>query len=249
MINVFNRKAKRIFIVGCGHSGTSILIRLLGYHSSVYPIPGETGLFLHEKFSETDIIDHLANFDEQMRANDAVAWVEKTPRHIEKIQEIIKYSPRAKIIGMVRDPRDTACSIKARGFTFKQGLERWVKDNTLLSKHINQRYLLILRLEDLTQNPEQLLKQTFSFLELPHQNLLDYHKQKQSWYSEKVVLQKPSNSRGQNHEHYRNWQINQPLFKSTERYKKDMSSSDWDVFNTMLDQVRPLAKRFNYLDI
>jgi tetratricopeptide (TPR) repeat protein len=35
-----------IFVVGCGHSGTSVMLALLGNHPSFYPIPYESAVFL-----------------------------------------------------------------------------------------------------------------------------------------------------------------------------------------------------------
>ena len=43
-INTINNP---IFIVGCGHSGTSLLKKLLGNHSNIYDIKEESGIFFH----------------------------------------------------------------------------------------------------------------------------------------------------------------------------------------------------------
>jgi hypothetical protein len=36
-----------IFVLGCGHSGTSVLLRLLGAHSKIYGVPYESRVFTH----------------------------------------------------------------------------------------------------------------------------------------------------------------------------------------------------------
>ena len=56
-------------------------------------------------------------------------WIEKTPRHIRVIDEILKWSPESKIILIVRDGRDVACSMRDRYGDIKTGIERWVRDN------------------------------------------------------------------------------------------------------------------------
>ena len=37
-----------IFIVGCGHSGTTLLNKLLGHHSNIFSIPDESWIFGHK---------------------------------------------------------------------------------------------------------------------------------------------------------------------------------------------------------
>ena len=38
-----------IFIVGCGHSGTTILNKIIGTHKNIYSISQETGFFAQHK--------------------------------------------------------------------------------------------------------------------------------------------------------------------------------------------------------
>jgi tetratricopeptide (TPR) repeat protein len=46
-VNALDIKVKNpIFVVGCGHSGTSVMLALLGSHPCLYPIPYESSIFL-----------------------------------------------------------------------------------------------------------------------------------------------------------------------------------------------------------
>jgi hypothetical protein len=38
-----------IFVVGCGHSGTTLMRRLLGMHKNLFAVPLETFMFLDRK--------------------------------------------------------------------------------------------------------------------------------------------------------------------------------------------------------
>ena len=49
------------FIVGCGHSGTWLLLAILGMHSRIQAIPFETELFF--KSDKAQIKESLRNFD------------------------------------------------------------------------------------------------------------------------------------------------------------------------------------------
>ena len=238
---------KRIFIVGCGHSGTSILLRILGEHRMVYAVPEETGIFINTDMSETKIIkNRLCNLDILARQNNKVLWAEKTPKHIKCIKKILSINPKSKIIAITRDPRDVACSMKNRGYTFQDGLKRWIEDNTCLLEEKSNKKIYIIKLEDLIKNPEENIKKLLCFLELPDQNLLSYYLNKQDWYSKKVIETKPENSLKENHKIFRNWQINQPLFKDTKRYDKEMTVNDKKIFKEHFLEILPLADQLGY---
>ncbi len=238
----------KILVVGCGHSGTSLMIRMLGTHSKIHAIPGETCLFLN---SDLEFIKkNIENFDAEARKNDKVAWVEKTPKHIQEIQKILMLYPDIKIIAMIRDPRDVACSLKARGFTFQQGLQRWLDDNLALAENFDVQKIHLQKLEDLTKNPSEQLKKIFEFLDFPYEDVTKYHQKKESWYAKRIVSQKPKSAKNSCHEKLRNWQINQPLFSHTRRFDKEMLSGDRKIFVENLKRIylvqEKLCVLYNY---
>lgn len=241
------------FVVGCGHSGTSILIRILAEHSQIYAIPNETRILFQElgrffKRPNLDkIFEQLNNFDNLARIKGKTMWVEKTPKHVRRINLIFKVRKDAKVIGITRDPRDVACSIKNRGLTFEAGILRWIKDNTALLKNKREN-ILIIRLEDIIKNPKNNVKKILDFLELPHENLLNFYLHPKDWYAQKVITKKPLSSIGnQNHNMLRNWQINQPMFKTTQRYTTDMTKEDKKIFAKYAKEIEALAKQLGYL--
>jgi len=133
---------KPIFIVGCGHSGTSIILALLDAHSKLYAIPYESYLFckFDSKVDDTEILFKLAEWQKETLKKEKKRFVEKTPAHIHRMGKILRICPDAKIICMLRDGRDVACSFKARG-SFSEGIRRWTqaaKDFYILIKLKNQ---------------------------------------------------------------------------------------------------------------
>lgn len=252
------KPVKSAFIVGCQHSGTSLLIRMLGEHSHIYAIPYETKIFREKRkrvflfFKKQDldgIAELLNHFDQLTRTEGKHMWVEKTPMHVLHIDKILKFRPDAKIIGMTRDPRDAACSIRAAGYIYEKNFEesvlRWINDNTQLLKH--RKKVHIVKLEDLVANPQKYIKGILEFLQLPYANLLNYHLHQKSWYSCKIIKHKPGAESGiKNHRMLRNWQINQPIFKTTQRYHQDMTDEDKKIFNKYFRKIEPLAKQLGY---
>ncbi|HWV57097.1 MAG TPA: hypothetical protein VNZ57_06465 [Longimicrobiales bacterium] len=65
------------FIVGCGHSGTSLMLAVLRYHSSIYAIPRETNFAY-----ASNPMAAMKRFDMRTVVAGKSRWVEKTPRHI-----------------------------------------------------------------------------------------------------------------------------------------------------------------------
>lgn len=251
-MSIQSKIVKGSFIVGCGHSGTSFLIRILGEHSQVYAVPNETNIFLQEPGIKQDlrkISKQLNTFDNLTKALGKAMWVEKTPKHVYYIDLMFAILPKAKIIGITRDPRDVACSIKDRGFTFEAGILRWIKDNTALLRQQKEN-VFIVKLEDIIKHPKKSIKRILNFLELPYENLLNYHLHPVDWYTQKVTLEKPADGIGvQNHRMLRNWQINQPIFKTTQRYKSDMTKEDKKIFATYAKEIGIITKRLSYCNI
>jgi hypothetical protein len=212
-----------IFIVGCGHSGTSLVLRILGEHSRIYAIPFESKVAL----SESRLIDPkaLAYFDRLAVAHGKRRWVEKTPRHIRQIGKILNSIPQARILLIIRDGRDVACSIKKRKGSLEEGIRRWLGDNVKGQEYWGHPNVFVFKYEDLVADPRAILNSIMSFIdEEVEGDMLTYWKNPKNYYAEK--LEKPLTVVGSNHEKYRNWQINQPLFDGRGRWKTELSEED-----------------------
>lgn len=204
-----------IHICGCGHSGTSILTRLVGEHPLVYPVPGESGIAKKERFSIYR--EAVLRFWMQANQTNKLIWVEKTPKHIRHLNFILDAAPDSKIIVISRQPLDAIASMKRRYGSFRKALHRWRHDNKLLLKwkHSNQVYFL--RYEDLVREPSNTLRQLMSYLGLEfNEAQLNYHQKAVAWYSE--VINEQALSPEVDHKSLRNQQINQPLRSTPSNY-------------------------------
>jgi hypothetical protein len=215
-----------VFIMGCGHSGTSIILRVLGAHSSFYTIEDESRLFYKH---DRELIRTLFRWEAGLKQKNKKRLLEKTPEHIYCLNRILEIFPKAKIIYMLRDGRDVACSHKHRN-SYEFGVDTWVDATETIMPFLNNKNIKILKLEDFVSNPRLILTEALNFIgEDFEETILEYHREPAYYYSSKIV--KPiSTEEGENHRAYRNWQINQPIFHSTLRWSTDMTKDEKAYF-------------------
>lgn len=221
-----------IFIVGCGHSGTSIMLAILNNHPQFYGITYESALF---KQSEAEIRATMQQWDEQCIAAGKKRWIEKTPPHIFQIKKFLLHRPQSQFIIMLRDGRDVVCSLKHRTEykSFETRVDRWIYENLAGLPYWDHPNVTVVKYEDLVSNPEKTLEKVLSFLGEEYiGEVLNYHQQPKHWYHSEIA--KPTTIETQNdHHQLRNWQINQPLFDGRGRWQTEMSISEQQKFQTI----------------
>ncbi len=199
------------FVVGCRHSGTSILLRILGAHSRLCAIPFESRFALKWPAPCDNSRQFFIHCDYYTERMGKVRWIEKTPDHILQLKEILDYFPKAKIFLVLRDGRDVACSIRNRTGSLEEGVNFWVNCNRAGQPFWKHHQVQVVRYERLVAEPENTVREAVGFLgEKFEDSLLRYHETTKYFLSTRV--DKPPNSFGGNMMPYRNWQINQPLF-------------------------------------
>ncbi|MBN1797164.1 MAG: sulfotransferase [Spirochaetales bacterium] len=218
LVNYFIRNIKitksPIFIVGCGHSGTSLLLAILGSHSMLYAIPYESYLCFCSRIKA--FIKRL-DFRFLTIAAGKRRWIEKTPKHIYCIEKLFKIYPQAKILLIIRDGRDVACSIQDRNGSLASGINRWVKDNRAGEPFWEHENVYVLKYENIIEDFEETISGVLAFLgEHYEQEIREYYKIPKQFYSNKI--KKPNTKFGKDHEQYRNWQINQPLLNNRGKF-------------------------------
>lgn len=143
---------ERVFIVGCGHSGTTLLYRTIGNLPTVLCRGYETELFLTGLKPKTDetIKNTVLTWDKECLSRGFKLWVEKTPKHITKIATIKSLVPGAKFVFIYRNGRDVFRSLVARGYTAEAAVQRWVDDNLAMIRTIPSTNVFSIRFEDFT---------------------------------------------------------------------------------------------------
>ena len=219
-----------IFIVGCGHSGTSILLRILGNHKDVWSVRRESGLFLRR---DSYIAEQMEGWDQNCHAAEKARWVEKTPPNIFQLSRLLTIRPKSQIVLIVRDGRDVVASLKnRRGYENVQDrIDRWLFDNMAAKSYWEHKRVHMLKYEDLVSQPTQTLENLCAYLKLPYdENMVNFHETQENWYTDNI--EKPTEIRNiVDHNNLRNWQVNQPIFDGRSRWKKGMSKSELNLFN------------------
>lgn len=221
-----------IHVCGCGHSGTSILTRLIGAHPRIHAIPGESGVA--KKQSYRRYRQALEGFWADTAAAAADIWVEKTPKHVRHLAFILNAAPSSRIVLISRDPRDCVASLKRRYGRFGKALRRWRHDNGRVLRWRAHPQVSLLRYEDLVQDPQATLEELMPRLGMAFDpSQLQYHQQQVSWYSgegdghgDLAAGAGATDSQPSEHRQLRNQQINQPLFNASGRFNDLLSPAE-----------------------
>ena len=168
-----------IFIIGCGHSGTTILRKMIGSHSKVYDIGYETDMFL-KPIDTIEKLHTVARRVEELNKNTLMykkrRWIEKTPRHVHHIDTIKKFFPESKIIVLTRHPISGIKSLHHRYKNLKKSVVRYIEDNMTWQTSKYRNTFHVIKYEDLIQNTQEVIKTLQNFLGLEYEDLTKYEK-------------------------------------------------------------------------
>ena len=126
---------KYLFICGCGHSGTSIMLAIFNNAINTYAFKTETNFFSKTRNSS---IEKFKNYASQKVRENYDLLIEKTPKHVLFCDEILK-ADDTEIIVMIRNPFDNVASLMKRGYDINQAIARYEKDNLSWQKFKNHK--------------------------------------------------------------------------------------------------------------
>lgn len=226
-----------IFIVGCGHSGTTLLLRIVGSHPNIHPLLDESAVFIKER---TYL---LRDFDMEAYAAGKKRWLEKTPLHIQYIDSIFKYRPHAQVLIIVRDGRDVAASIKARRGTVESAIRRWVRDNEAGEKWDQDPRVMRCRYEDLITDFDVQVRSITNFLGEEYDDSMSAYHQKLKHAAQPD--RKPDSETGENHLQHRLWQVSQPIFDGRGRWVDQLNPTEMEH---IVEKAGTMLQRYGYLE-
>jgi len=169
-------KQPPIIIGGCGRSGTTLLLAVLGAHPRIFSIPYETGVFCPGAY-ETMEPERNIDFDfrriqkQLLRANPFKSfdrWCEKTPKNVVFFGRILSYfKNRVRLLHIVRDGRDVVTSQHpTRRNAYWVSIDRWVHDVSCGLEFSEHPSVYTLKYEDLVLQSEETIRKLCDFLDL-----------------------------------------------------------------------------------
>jgi FkbM family methyltransferase len=214
---------ENVFIVGCGHTGTTLMATILGSHSKVRTIERETSWFLGNK----NVFEQEYNKEASTAIKEGKSHIcEKTPRHLYKINEISKIFEGAKFIIMVRNPLDVTASLKRRSGNFDSALKRCFEDQSTSISFKEKPNTLIVHYEDLVNDTKKTLQEACHFLNLDYESdMMSYHEKPKEWFG----IHNPTETDGigeKNHIIRRAWQMNQPIKNNNGKWKEILTEKE-----------------------
>lgn len=210
------------FICGCGHSGTSLLASMLAANPEVHVPRYETNAFLSGKEHARKRIKKL---ERVALRSEKRYLVEKTPTHIRHLDLARTVVPGARFVIPVRDGRDVVASIARRTGSVEAGIKRWLRDTAICLAEKDSPDVFVYRHEDLVRDTENVLIGICEEAKVPFSEaMLDYHREERLWFRQKEVVK--GSGVGEEHGALRNWQVNQPIFDSSGRWKSELSGDD-----------------------
>ena len=203
-------------------------------------------LLNHEQRDYKNIFEKLCK--EYAKQNNKLRWGEKTPGHLEYLEIILSFFPSAKIIHIIRDPRDVALSYKKVpwGVNDVFSVARlWNRYMNIFKnfKNKNKSNFLEVKYEDLVIKAKDILQTICAFIgEEFEEQMLSFH-----FYSKQYI------------EHNEPWKegVLKPLTVSNVgKYKKGLSKWEIEQIETkcwkhMLDKDYTLLflNPFSYFDL
>lgn len=214
------KPARPVFICGCGHTGSTLMARILASHSDVFSVPYETRVFV----GKFPAFGGLSKICEEFEKSKRKVWVEKTPKHIHNVSLIKSMFPGAKFIITARDSRDVVASLGHRYQDFDRAYHRWMDDSSASLDALSLPDTMLWRLEDLIENAEGSLRSICDFIGTEYDPaLLEYHQKPVQWGTGRNM--KP-------HDELRQVQVNSPIQDTRGRWKTDLPAEYLDKLTT-----------------
>lgn len=214
-----------ISISGCGHGGTTLLATVLGAHPNVLLIDCETKWFLGLGPLALGRVRQAREFLARRNHESTVQKIlEKTPRHVFRIPYIRSLFPGTPFVVMVRDPRDLVASIAKRIGDFEGALVRVGLDFRAINAVADDKDVLVVRYEDLVRNFHETMTAVTAHVGITFdEQMTHFSDSAPTWFN--VDKAEETDGAGKAaHVSRRAWQVQQPLFDGSGRYRKDLTA-------------------------
>jgi protein O-GlcNAc transferase len=227
-----------IFVSGFGHGGTSLMASILGSHPDTHLIPYETRWFLTEKLSDRELKEYAKNIDKPY-------IIEKTPMHVRKIRGISELFPDSHFVIMVRNPLDVVASQYKRHGDIHKAISRCQEDYDAIANVKSMGHVHIVRYEDLVSNTESVIRGICGDVGLLFRaEMLRFYEKPRMFLD--VDAKQTDGVGEEEHLKRRAWQIQQPIFDGSGRWRSELNS---DQIGAIQDCLKKIFSFFCYNSI
>lgn len=233
-----------VFIAGCGHTGSSILARIIGEHSKIFFEKKETNLFLlYNHFNYKKKFELIKQKNRKLKKT---LYLEKTNRHLWHLDFILKEVPKCKFILTTRKSFDVIGSLFKRSKNIESSIKRYQDDSIYTIRHLAKKNTILVKYEELIQKPEKTIKKIFKFLEIKYEKeVFNYYRKKINWNN--VVPKKTKGDSEKKHDFLRSYQMNQILFDGTDTWKKNLKGSNLKIVKKFYQKIgKKIEKDLGY---
>jgi len=236
-----------VFVLGCQHSGTTITTRLIGNHPRLMHAEArETHLFA---CGPEEVDRRLREWDLACVQAGKSRWVEKSVVHTYMVPKLLAARPRAKFVMVVRDGRDVVASLKTRQYAYS-GLDDliacWTRANDLLAPLVHRPGTILIRYEDLVREPETTLARVCDTIgEAYAPEMLQHGGDWIEWNGMKRLDDVGALEGYLAHHRLRTWQVNQPLFDGSGRWRTELTADEQQRFKELGQRQ---LESFGYVD-
>ncbi len=157
-------------------------------------------------------------------------WCEKSPRNIRRLDYIWEHFPRARVVHIIRDGRDVACSLRNHprhtrvngeyvptniNRPIRKCINRWAQYVSDGLRHRGDERYLEVRYEELAQDYETVMRRICDHCQLPWSDVLLQREQVQGQRKDMEIV---------------NPEVRKPLYNSSiGRWQRDLSAREKEV--------------------
>jgi len=229
-----------VFVVGCSHSGTTIVTALLNNHPRVCSLPTETRIM--ERFRSRRAHERwLRSASETMTAAGKQRICEKTPNHVFHLDRVLRYYPKARVVVVQRDGRDVAASLAKRWHGHvARAAHKWRDAIEAARPYRDDERITTVVYEEFVQDPGAVMEQVCEHIGEP---VVTLHEQREPWAINYEGPIEATDDVSKRHEQHRAWQVNQPIFDGRGRWRDELT----DEQQRTVERIEgPLLEQLGY---
>lgn len=218
-----------VFVVGCSHSGTTLLTTILGRNSQILALGNESYLFGQQYSAIKYGVKQWDIISQQLSKK---VFVEKTPKHVYEIYRIFKFLPSCKVLFIVRNAEDNIASLYKRNNDLSFSVRKYISDNLVAMKFEKDSRVKKIFYEDLVSNPEEAVKNICDFINIKFEPEMN-SKRTSVFENWGAMEEKPNPS-------LRSRQVVEPIINNIGKSRSRLNESELAFIHRKLDRYKLL---------